>query len=243
MSAKDALALGQLLVENLNLSDSNDTLGKWMAHHLAQLMQDAKKAPKGKSKSALEAQAAELIVKLWMHRAEFQNRINPLDALAPVIRVIQSLDDNNPSWIPRHLSGEASSLYHVFRRLMIAAICSRAETDAAEGLVQAKKTAKFQSADERAIVEGLGIWSEVLSPKRGPRIKIVYGDDAPPKIDQGKKSIEDMAREIIAEARLVLDKFELELTERAQRKASKPGTRKPKTASKKDASKKALKET
>lgn len=196
-------------------------------------MANAKKAPSGRSKSALEALAVELIIKLWTHRAKFQNRINPLDALGPILLVIQTLDANNYSWIPRQLSGEASSLYYVFRRLMIAAIYNQADTDGAAGLAQAKKTTKFQSSEERTIVDGLGIWSEALSPKRTPRVRIVYGDETTTKVDQGKKTNEQMTRELIAEARLVLDKFELELTQRAQRKASMPAAPKNKKATKK----------
>jgi hypothetical protein len=112
---------------------------------------------------------------------------------------------------------------------MIAAICNQAETDGAVGLAQAKTT-KFQSTEEGAVVAGLGIWSEALSPKRTPRIKIVYGDETTTKVDQGKKSIEQMTRELIAEARVALDKFEQELTQRAERKTSKPVARKQKAS-------------
>ena len=196
-------------------------------------MANAEKAPSEAAKRTLEAQAAELIIKLWTHRGEFQNRVNPLDALAPVIRVIQTLDADNYSWIPRHLSGEASSLYDVFRRLMIAAIYCQAETDGAAGVALAKTTSKFQSPQENAIVAGLGIWSEELTPRRRPRIKIVFGDEAP-KTDKGKKSIEQITKDIIGEARLAFDKFEQELAQRAQRKAMKPSlVKKKKAASKK----------
>jgi hypothetical protein len=185
-----------------------------MAHHLAELMAKAKSMPIGKSKSAIEAEAVDLIIKLWTHRGEFHNRINPLYALAPIMQVIQTLDADNYSWIPRHLSGEASSLYHVFRRLMIVAICNQAQTDPARGVSQAKKTTKSQSSEEKAIVAGLGIWSEALSPKPKPRVRIVFANESSEEADDSEKSLDQITREHIAEARMALDKFEQQLAQR-----------------------------
>jgi hypothetical protein len=181
-----------------------------MAHHLAELMVSAKNTNNVASRRAIEAEVCGLIAKLWSHRGEFKNHINPFTPLAPVLTVIQTLDADNRSWIPRDLPGEASSLYDVFRRLMIAAILNEAGTSGAEGVAQAKKTAKFQSADEKKIIEGLGIWSEALSPEPKVRVKIVYGDE-PAKADEGEKSIDQITKEIIAEARLALDRYEAEL--------------------------------
>jgi hypothetical protein len=223
MSAKDALELGCALVESLNLSEGNDTLGKWMAHHLAELIAKAERLPGGKPKSEVQKQVVDLIIKLWTHRGEFHNRINPLNALAPIMRVIQTLTADNYSWIPRHLSGEATGLYHVFRRLMIAAICSQAKTDPAPAASQAKKTTKFQSSEEKAIVAGLGIWSDALSPKPAPRVRIVFADDESERVEGDKnKSIEQITQDCIAEVRVALDKFEQELARRAEREAPKP---------------------
>jgi hypothetical protein len=79
------------------------------------------------------------------------------------------------------------------------------------GVAQAKKTTKFQSNDEKAIIAGLGIWSDAFSPKPKMRVKVVYGDEEPDE-NQGEKSIEQVTQDVIAEARLALDKFENELS-------------------------------
>jgi hypothetical protein len=210
-SVKETLELGQALVERLNLSEGNDTLGKWMAHHLAELMVQAKRTKDAASRKSMEAEICGLVLKLWIHRGEFQNHINPLAPLTPILKVIQTLDADNHSWIPRGLSGEASGLYNVFRRLMIAAIFSKAKSNGADGVAQAKKTTKFQSNDEKAIIAGLGIWSDAFSPKPKMRVKVVYGDEEPDE-NQGEKSIEQVTQDVIAEARLALDKFENELS-------------------------------
>jgi hypothetical protein len=209
-----------------------------MAHHLAELIAKAERLPSGKPKNEVQKQVVDLIIRLWTHRGEFHNRINPLNDLAPILQVIQTLTADNYSWIPRHLSGEATGLYHVFRRLMIAAICRQAKTDPAPAASQAKKTTKFQASEEKAIVAGLGIWSDALSPKPVPRVRIVFADDDSEKIEDDKnKSIEQITRDCIADARLALDKFEQELDQRAERKAPKPALKKNADPKKKNAPK------
>lgn len=39
--SSDVLELGKLLVKALDLDETVDTLGRWMAHHIAELMQAA----------------------------------------------------------------------------------------------------------------------------------------------------------------------------------------------------------
>lgn len=177
-----------------------------MAHHLAELMVSAKKASTVSAKRAIEADVCELIIKLWAHRGELQNHINPLAPLAPILGVIRTLDTDNHSWIPRHLSGDASSLYDVFRRLMIAALLGQAKMSGTTEVKQARGTTRFQSSDEKEVIAGLGIWSDTLSPQ--PKIRIRFVDsDQEDKADEAK-SIDQLIRETIAETRSVLDKFE-----------------------------------
>jgi hypothetical protein len=59
--------LGKLLVKELELEESVDTLGRWMAHHLAAKITEAENA-KGKAKDEIEKECADLILKIWSHR-------------------------------------------------------------------------------------------------------------------------------------------------------------------------------
>lgn len=208
ISVVDALELGRTLVENLQLPDSNDTLGKWMAHYLAEQMIAVKKLRDPGAKKAAERQIADVIIKLWLHRESFRNRINPLFNLAPILNVIQTLKPDNDSFIPRAFKPGAGELYAAFRNLMIAAIYAQAKTDGAPALVRAKKTASRQSREEQSVIAGLELWTKEISP--APRFRIIFDDDHLKPVKE-TRSIKQIALDRISEARQALDAYETEL--------------------------------
>ena len=100
------LALGRKLVDELDLESSTDTLGRWMAHYVAELMDHAESAPilehAGSKKRCFDA-----ILELWSHRAELPNGKRPFEALEPIMRAIESLDPENEAF--RYFPFEISS--------------------------------------------------------------------------------------------------------------------------------------
>src|SRR6266850_1299641 len=68
-SPKDVLELGIHLVQQLRLQSSNDTLARWMVHHLAELMTRAEHAQSEQARSAATESAVTLILTIWEHRA------------------------------------------------------------------------------------------------------------------------------------------------------------------------------
>lgn len=93
------LALGRKFVEELGLGPSVDTLGRWMAHYIADLIVRTEKAT-DEEKSLAEKNCFEAILVLWKHRAELPNDNRPFENLEPVIRAIESLDPDNET--PRY---------------------------------------------------------------------------------------------------------------------------------------------
>lgn len=93
------LDLGQKLVEELGLVDSNDTLGRWMAHYVADLIAKAEAAAGGE-KVRVQTETFDTILKLWKHRAEFPSGKRPFGELESVIRTVASLDpeDDTPRY-------------------------------------------------------------------------------------------------------------------------------------------------
>ena len=91
------LALGRKLVEELGLEESNDTLGRWMAHCLADLITKAENASGG-DKDAGRKECFDAILALWRHRSELPSGKRPFAELEPVIRAVESLDpeDDTP---------------------------------------------------------------------------------------------------------------------------------------------------
>jgi hypothetical protein len=65
----DVVRLGETIVAELGLTDSNDTLGRWMAHRLAELMDRAESAKSQAKREEARVAATDLVVRLWDHRA------------------------------------------------------------------------------------------------------------------------------------------------------------------------------
>src|ERR1700730_6997440 len=83
------LALGRMLVEELGLEPSVDTLGRWMAHHIAELMDRVKMAT-GEECIRAENRCFEAILNLWKHRSQLPNGKRPFADLEAIIRAVQS---------------------------------------------------------------------------------------------------------------------------------------------------------
>lgn len=97
--AENLLVLGRKLVEELGLEESTDTLGRWMAHHIADLITKAEEA-EGDDKASAERECFTAILELWKHRSELPNGKRPYEELEPVLRAVESLDPEND--IPRY---------------------------------------------------------------------------------------------------------------------------------------------
>ena len=84
------MRLGARIVRELGLEPGVDTLGRWMAHHLAEVMREAENAEESNKELARE-QAVELILKLWSHRQSLPGGASPLNDLKTVMSVIGQL--------------------------------------------------------------------------------------------------------------------------------------------------------
>lgn len=90
----EALILGKLLVKELGLEESVDTLSRWMAHHIAQKMSNIESAT-GNEKQVAEAECFETILKLWKHRAYYQAGNKPFENYEPIFRTLYGINPNS----------------------------------------------------------------------------------------------------------------------------------------------------
>ncbi len=88
------MTLGKRLVKELNLEDSLDTLGRWMAHRIAELMERAEQAETEAEREAAKRECTNVIIRLWEHRAEFPFK-PPLADIAKFLKNLTS--DPSPS--------------------------------------------------------------------------------------------------------------------------------------------------
>jgi hypothetical protein len=93
------LGLGRALVEELGLDPGVDTLSRWMAHHIAELIKAAETAST-EERSVKLAKCADTILKLWEHRHHFPKGRCPFEDWEPFLRALKSLDpcDDTPRY-------------------------------------------------------------------------------------------------------------------------------------------------
>jgi hypothetical protein len=93
-SYDDVVALGRELADSLQ---ADDTLGRWMAQYIADLINRAKTA-EGLDRDKLQRECAAEILRLWSHRHSFRNPQRPMASYEPIYRALARLDPENPPW-------------------------------------------------------------------------------------------------------------------------------------------------
>ncbi|WP_158014545.1 hypothetical protein [Ralstonia solanacearum] len=86
----EILALGARLVRELKLEPGVDTLGRWMAHHLAELL-EKERSTKGKERKEAQDRVVELILKLWSRREDLPGNANPLKRYEHALTMLDRL--------------------------------------------------------------------------------------------------------------------------------------------------------
>jgi len=94
LRSKKVLELGTALVTQLERKD--DLLASWMAHYIAELIDNAERAPP-ETKAAAEEACAKAILELWRHRASMPKNARPFAKLEPILRTLASLDTEFPT--------------------------------------------------------------------------------------------------------------------------------------------------
>lgn len=90
--------MGERIVRQFGLSDSVDTLGRWMAHRVAELMDRAERAKTSDEGEAARRECSDLIIKLWERRSYWPHG----QPLAEVAGLLKNLIDVEISYGSRH---------------------------------------------------------------------------------------------------------------------------------------------
>lgn len=88
---KGVLDLGRALVKQLGLDPGVDTLSRWMAHYIAELIESAE-AAKVEDRPAKLAKCADAILSLWERRHQLPDGKRPFEDFEPILRALESLD-------------------------------------------------------------------------------------------------------------------------------------------------------
>lgn len=163
------MELGRHLVHELGFEDGVDTLGRWMAHHLAELIDEAENGPTAENRSEAHKDAVDTIVRIWEHRASLPGKAYPLAPYGDVLKVLNSLrPDSNPFPYFQWRGGSrreqlAAVLFDDFSRLIIALLLTKLPSE--------EKPAELDSAaavaldeTELHILTALHQWGELFKP-------------------------------------------------------------------------------
>lgn len=100
-SEESIIKLGERLVEELNSDESNNTLARWIAHYIAELISNIELAASKDSKEQLQKECCDLILKLWSKREDLPIT-KPLDNLKPFLEVVEILKGKKENLISPH---------------------------------------------------------------------------------------------------------------------------------------------
>lgn len=172
-SPKDTLALGRVIVRELEIDERGELLQRWMAHHLAAVLDGAEHAT-GEGKTRLEAEAVDLILKLWALRRALPDSLDPLSAYQPAIRVLKLLHPQaNPFGRFNRGHGQPRLLVDLFEAMSRSFVAALELTG--NGRVKELSEAELAhlAPDEAELLAQLEEWRAVLSRPAVPRILIV----------------------------------------------------------------------
>lgn len=90
----EVIELGKKIVYELGMENSVDTLSRWMAHYLAELLYKLEASNSKESKKEIEQECIEVILKLWKNKKSLPISIDPLEKLSDAIGVLQKLNNS-----------------------------------------------------------------------------------------------------------------------------------------------------
>jgi hypothetical protein len=160
------------MVQELGLQQSSDTLSRWMVHHLAELMTTAEKAVSPEEQTKATEAAANLILKVWEHRANLPGNVNPMNSFSGVLRVLNHLNAGDNPWAgrpgtPYQVLG--AKIYKELKRITVGLLLIDALPAIRQVSTRKQNIARFLSHDERAILLGLESWPRIVFAIQGQK--------------------------------------------------------------------------
>jgi hypothetical protein len=163
------LGLGQHLVRELGFEHGVDTLGRWMAHHLAELIDKAENGVTAAERSRARKNTAETILKIWEHRATLPREAYPLAPYKELLKVLDRLrpDDNPFRYFgpPAETRREqlAANLFDSLSRLIIALLLMKV-SDLEEAVKVDNAVVDALSETEQRVLTAIQQWSDLFAP-------------------------------------------------------------------------------
>lgn len=164
---KDVLGLGQYLVHELGFESEVDTLGRWMAHYLAELIDEAENGSTTTKRIRARKEATTTILNIWDHRLSLPGKAYPLSPYKDVLKVIDRLQpDSNPfryslQYAENKKEQLAAELFDGLSRLIISLLLMEIPSDNISGEVNSASIDALTDA-ERQLFITLQEWGDLF---------------------------------------------------------------------------------
>lgn len=200
---KDILELGQYLVHELGLEGGVDTLGRWMAHHLAELITKAENGTTLTDRQKALEDATELILEIWKHRTSLPGNTYPLTRYKNLLEALDQLLLDRSFFIQLHGLSHvgtdqlAANLFDNLSSLLISLLLTRLPID---GISDEIGSTVYNALDEteKAILDYLQRWRQLIYSDK-PQIRVVIKTEEESDNDLGyEHKATDLIDKIIA---------------------------------------------
>jgi hypothetical protein len=160
------LELGRFLVSEVLEARSTDTLARWLLHTIADRLSQIESAGSPRQRVQLQNEAADLILKLWHHRAVLADGVDPLARFSRVFKSINLLlPDANP-WQVRETTPEertAVNLYNCLSYLTTSLMLLSVAALQDRSLTKRRMLANFLPKNEAAMLRHFERVEEIIS--------------------------------------------------------------------------------
>jgi hypothetical protein len=206
------LELGKYLVRELEFEDSFDTLGRWMSHHVAELIHQAENGSTQQEREDAEKKAVDIILRIWEHKIALPGNAYPLASYKDILEVLQHLKpSNNP--FRQYVYGQdkksllASKLFDYLTRLTMVQLLMKLNTLELPEVDPAAK--KYLDETEQEILVSLQSWFELFKIEQS---QITQANDKVSKRKKTESNLTGVALQLIAQTSDVLTELKEDLT-------------------------------
>ena len=171
------MALGQVIVRQLELAARGEVLEHWLAHHLAEAIAEADNSV-GPSKIAAEARAVDLILKLWRHRRALPEPVDPLGGYRDAIKTLSQLMPDSDPWKRLYRADTDHDLLRdMFEILSKSVVLGLLLTQASHTPPITEAESKGLEEEEKYLLSALEQWMQFAPPARPePKVSIMLVD-------------------------------------------------------------------
>lgn len=208
------MELGRYLV-NENLGErNNDTLSRWLLHTIAERLAACGAATNSAQKKKHESEAADLILRLWKHRAVVPMDIDPLAPYERIFRAFRSLLPQANPW--QFLEGSANEtvaaeLYRCLSLLTVSMFLLSVEAIPKRSKCEKTLNDSFLPVSENSILLLFEQVAEFVSPKLNSDLKQAVSRVPKTTLSeaaQGVGTLIERTRAALDEALVIVDRAE-----------------------------------